>query len=155
MTTIRELREIPAYSVPEAAHYLNVPPSTLPAWCVGQRYRHHDEDRLFKPLITPAQKRPVSLSFSNLVEDLRKRCRKDGANLNERAAALCLFHRHIRQAVARPLKVRASASDDVACRYPHPPPLPPPAREHDLANGRLPPQTSCFRWHLSQLLTIL
>jgi uncharacterized protein (DUF433 family) len=63
-----DLRDVPAYAVVEAAHYLRVPPSTLRAWCVGQAYRHRGKERFFKPVIAPAQPKPVSLSFSNLIE---------------------------------------------------------------------------------------
>lgn len=63
-----DLRDVPAYAVAEAAHYLRVPPSTLRAWCVGQAYRHAGKARFFKPVIVPAQPKPVSLSFSNLIE---------------------------------------------------------------------------------------
>jgi len=63
-----DLRDVPAYAVVEAAHYLRVPPSTLRAWCVGQAYRHRGKEGFFKPVIVPAQSKPVSLSFSNLIE---------------------------------------------------------------------------------------
>src|SRR5262245_22813279 len=67
--SIEELRETPAYAVGEAAHYLNLPRSTLRAWCLGQPYHHKDGSAdFFQPLIVPAQKRPLTLSFSNLVE---------------------------------------------------------------------------------------
>ena len=53
-------REIPAYSVAEAAHYLGVPKSTLRAWFAGQRK--------FRAVIRPADPKRLGLSFSNLVE---------------------------------------------------------------------------------------
>jgi len=53
-------REIPAYSIPEAAHYLGVPKSTLRAWFAGQQK--------FRAVIRPADSKTVVLSFSNLVE---------------------------------------------------------------------------------------
>ncbi len=53
-------REIPAYAIPEAAHYLRVPKSTLRAWFAGQRG--------FKAVIRPADPKTPVLSFSNLVE---------------------------------------------------------------------------------------
>ena len=58
----RDLRELPAYSIPEAAHYLGVPPSTVRWWSVGRD--------CYPPLIEPAGRsgRAVLLSFFNLVE---------------------------------------------------------------------------------------
>jgi len=53
-------REIPAYAIPEAAHYLGVPKSTLRAWFAGQQG--------FKAVIRPADPKTLVLSFSNLVE---------------------------------------------------------------------------------------
>lgn len=57
---ITDIRYMPSYSVPEAAFYLRLPVSTLRAWIGRQRD--------FAPLIIPAQERPLSLSFINLIE---------------------------------------------------------------------------------------
>jgi len=56
----QDAREIPAYPVGEAAHYLRVPKSTLRAWFVGQGS--------FRAIVVPAQTSPLALSFSNLIE---------------------------------------------------------------------------------------
>ncbi|MGH7434101.1 MAG: DUF433 domain-containing protein [Polyangiaceae bacterium] len=61
-------RDLPRYTPQEAAHHLSLPVSTVRAWSVGQRGRQHDKVRFFQPLIAPAQKAPLSLSFWNLVE---------------------------------------------------------------------------------------
>ncbi|HZD20099.1 MAG TPA: hypothetical protein VE325_05455, partial [Burkholderiales bacterium] len=55
-----DAREIPAYTVGEAAHYLGVPKSTMRAWFAGQG--------AFRAVIKPADNRSLALSFSNLVE---------------------------------------------------------------------------------------
>ena len=34
------LRHLPAYPFVEAAHYLDLPTSTLRAWCMGQGHPH-------------------------------------------------------------------------------------------------------------------
>lgn len=62
MTTFNttDRREIPAYPIAEAAHYLDVPKSTLRAWFAGQAG--------FKAVIRPADPKTLILSFSNLVE---------------------------------------------------------------------------------------
>ena len=53
-------REMPAYTVPEAAHYLGLPASTVRYWSAGRNS--------YKALITTAEKHPIILSFLNLVE---------------------------------------------------------------------------------------
>ncbi len=55
-----DVRYLPSYSVPEAALYLRLPKSTLRAW-IGRQIN-------FKPLIAPAQEKPLALSFINLIE---------------------------------------------------------------------------------------
>lgn len=61
-------REVPAYSIAEAAHYLGVPKSTLRSWFAGQRYMLKGEQKLFRAVIRPADPKALGLSFSNLVE---------------------------------------------------------------------------------------
>jgi uncharacterized protein (DUF433 family) len=62
------LRRTPAYPFIEAAHYLNMPPSTLRSWCIGQDYKVNGETRRFQPLIELDGTRGEGLSFLNLVE---------------------------------------------------------------------------------------
>ena len=54
------LRELPAYTVAEVAHYLNLPRSTVRYWATGK-----DSS---PALIEVADTEPVALSFLNLVE---------------------------------------------------------------------------------------
>lgn len=64
-------REMPAYSIPEAAHYLQMPPSTLRSWVKGWAYRTEGGARFSSPLIVlpPLPGRgPLLLSFVNVVE---------------------------------------------------------------------------------------
>ena len=63
-----DVRELPAYGLAEAAHYMQIPRATLRAWVVGMSYGTGSERRFFKPIIQPAAKSPVALSFINLVE---------------------------------------------------------------------------------------
>jgi hypothetical protein len=67
-TEEQDVRELPAYGVAEAAHYLRIPAATLRAWAVGMSYGSDSERKFFKPVIQPAAKSPVSLSFINLIE---------------------------------------------------------------------------------------
>ncbi len=62
-------REIPAYSVPEAANYLRIPGTTLHAWIAGQRYQTKNGlNRKYRPVIRVSAEQPRLLSFWNLVE---------------------------------------------------------------------------------------
>ena len=58
--TQQDLREVPAYSIAEAAGYLHMPKTTLRAWMLGQNS--------FRPVIEIADRRQSRLSFINLVE---------------------------------------------------------------------------------------
>jgi uncharacterized protein (DUF433 family) len=51
---------MPAYRVPETAHYLGLPQSTVRYWSAGRNS--------YEPLITTASTTPLVLSFLNLVE---------------------------------------------------------------------------------------
>jgi uncharacterized protein (DUF433 family)/transposase-like protein len=61
---LEKLRLTPAYPFSEAAHYLGMPPTTLRAWCIGQR----QGDRSFVRLIDLDGPSSDGLSFLNLVE---------------------------------------------------------------------------------------
>jgi len=65
----RDLRELPAYGIAEAAGYLRLPPSTLRAWLLGQRYKGAaNAPKFFRPVIEIADRKQRQLSFINLVE---------------------------------------------------------------------------------------
>jgi len=64
----KDPRDIPAYTVGEAAHYLGVPVSTMRAWFAGQSYSHQGSKKPFQAVIEPADPERLGLSFSNLVE---------------------------------------------------------------------------------------
>jgi uncharacterized protein (DUF433 family) len=66
--TDRDVRELPAYTIAEAAGYLRLPASTLRSWLLGQSYRVGDQPKFFKPVIDIADRRERQLSFINLVE---------------------------------------------------------------------------------------
>jgi uncharacterized protein (DUF433 family) len=61
-------RAIPNYGIPEAAHYLRMPVTTLRAWLIGQDYQTMRGTKRFRPIIKLAQRKPPLLSFINLVE---------------------------------------------------------------------------------------
>ena len=62
----RDPRELPLYSVAEAAGYLSIPASTLRSWVKGQHYTVNGKSRLFKALLKPH--RTGLLTFNNFVE---------------------------------------------------------------------------------------
>jgi uncharacterized protein (DUF433 family) len=61
-------RDVPTYSVAEAAHLAQVPVSTLAHWVAGQPYVAKGGRRHSAPLIEVQKGPPRLLSFSNLVE---------------------------------------------------------------------------------------
>jgi uncharacterized protein (DUF433 family) len=64
-------REMPAYGIAEAAHYLQLPASTLRAWIRGRSYPTDKGQRWSAPLIplpAPHDDSSLALSFVNMVE---------------------------------------------------------------------------------------
>lgn len=62
-------REVPLYTVRQAARYLGDPASTIRAWTVGQDYpKAHGRTGRFQPLIELPEGRPARLTFNNLIE---------------------------------------------------------------------------------------
>ncbi len=64
----RDPRELPAYRLSEASHYLRMPLATLRSWAVGRHYPTQSGKRFFKPLIKLPERQALVLSFMNLVE---------------------------------------------------------------------------------------
>lgn len=64
----RDPRELPAYGLHEAAHYLRIPKATLRSWVIGRYYPTASGQGFFRPIVVPPQRVPIILSFFNLVE---------------------------------------------------------------------------------------
>ncbi len=67
----RDPREMPAYSISEVTHYLQIPPSTLRSWVKGRLYPTEAGEKFFAPLIVLSETSTVglpALSFINVVE---------------------------------------------------------------------------------------
>lgn len=64
----RDPRDLPAYTIAEAARYLGLSPATLRSWTVGRSYPRGNEVAFFEPLIQPPDPSSIQLSFWNLVE---------------------------------------------------------------------------------------
>jgi len=110
----RDPREVPLYTIGQAADYLHLPPSTVRAWSVGADYpRARGRTGRFKKLLHLPDGSPTRLTFNNLVE----------------AYVLAVMRRHhrvplkhVRQAIAnvtevmgdeRPLLSRQFSTDGV------------------------------------------
>ena len=63
-----DLRDVPNYRLPEAAHYLRIPQSTLRMWIFGQAYVTASGRRTSESLIAISDVHPPRLSFVNMVE---------------------------------------------------------------------------------------
>ena len=63
-----DLRELPTYGIAEAAHYLQIPDTTLRSWVVGCSYLTEKGTRFFEPLIEPPDPNRSLISFMNVVE---------------------------------------------------------------------------------------
>lgn len=64
-------RDMPAYSIAEASHYLQMPSSTLRSWAKGRPYPTEAGPKFFEPLIVLPETvngNPPALSFVNVVE---------------------------------------------------------------------------------------
>ncbi|MDB9309264.1 DUF433 domain-containing protein [Aphanizomenon sp. CS-733/32] len=61
-------RDIPSYSIRDAAKYLRIPVGTIRSWTVGRNYPTINGVTFFKPVIATKDFKPTLLSFTNLVE---------------------------------------------------------------------------------------
>lgn len=61
-------RNIPTYSIGDAARYLRIPSGTIRSWTVGRKYPVVEGSKTFHPLILVKKTKPLLLSFTNLVE---------------------------------------------------------------------------------------
>jgi uncharacterized protein (DUF433 family) len=67
-SAIANHRDLAAYTLAEASHYVRLPPATLRSWVVGREYPTAGGSSHFPPLIRAASRQPAQLSFSNLIE---------------------------------------------------------------------------------------
>jgi len=61
-------RELPLYTLAEAARVVRVHPQTLGTWVLGRSYPTRGGEKSWSPLIRPADRKGRRLSFANLVE---------------------------------------------------------------------------------------
>jgi uncharacterized protein (DUF433 family) len=110
-STIDDIRLLPAYSVPEAAHYLRMPEETLRSWVAGRLYPVAGQSKRSRPLIHLDDRQKQSLSFINLVEAhvLAAIRRRHGVKLPKVRNALDYVRRQFR--IDRPLIDQAFQTD--------------------------------------------
>ncbi|PIQ63946.1 MAG: hypothetical protein COV99_00030 [Bacteroidetes bacterium CG12_big_fil_rev_8_21_14_0_65_60_17] len=63
-----DVRDLPIYSIGEAAFYLRIAPATLRSWVLGRDYKTSEGIANFDPLIAVPDDGVTKLSFNNLVE---------------------------------------------------------------------------------------
>jgi uncharacterized protein (DUF433 family) len=61
-------RDVPVYSISEAAHYLRIPTATIRSWALGRQYPTQSGEAAFRPLIDIVDLTGPLLSFMNLAE---------------------------------------------------------------------------------------
>ncbi|NJN74780.1 MAG: DUF433 domain-containing protein [Limnothrix sp. RL_2_0] len=64
----KDPRNIPSYATGDAARYLNIPKQTIRSWTIGRKYPVNKGEKYFHPLIEVQQTKPLTLTFTNLVE---------------------------------------------------------------------------------------
>ncbi len=60
--------DLPAYSLIECAHILQVPAATVRTWALGRRYHTGQQEKFWHPLVTIADRETPAASFRNVVE---------------------------------------------------------------------------------------
>jgi uncharacterized protein (DUF433 family) len=106
-----DARLSPAYSVPDAAHYLRMPEGTLRSWVVGRWYPAAGKRKRSRPLIRLDDPQKRYLSFINLVEGhvLAAIRRRHGVKLPNVRKALDYVERRFQ--IDRPLIDQAFQTD--------------------------------------------
>ncbi|WP_013323193.1 DUF433 domain-containing protein [Gloeothece verrucosa] len=64
----KDPRDMPNYSIGDAARYLRIPQATIRSWTVGRYYPTTEGSKFFQPLISIPKNKPRLLSFTNLIE---------------------------------------------------------------------------------------
>jgi uncharacterized protein (DUF433 family) len=113
-------RDVPAYTIAEAARYTRLPVATLRSWVVGRQYPTAQGHADFPPLIRLASRKPPWLSFANLIEAhvLRSLRAEHGVSVKELRRALSYAEKSlgIDRLLLRP-ELRANAGRVFLDRY--------------------------------------
>jgi uncharacterized protein (DUF433 family) len=106
-------RDIPTYSINDAARYLRIPSSTIRSWTVGQSYPVKDGSNFFAPLIPIQKHKSYLLSFTNPIEIhlLRAIRQHHRIQLHKVRAALDFINERLH--VSHPLATQKFSTDGV------------------------------------------
>lgn len=106
-------RQIPTYSIEDAARYLRIPQGTIRSWIIGRRYSTIEGSRRFQPLIPVGHHKPTLLSFTNLIEvHVLRAIRKDhNIRLDKVRAALDFINEQFQ--IPHPLAHQSFRTDGV------------------------------------------
>lgn len=106
-------RNIPVYSIKDAARYLQIPSSTVRSWTIGTYYPVQNGANFFEPPIVISQSKPYLLSFINLVEIhvLRAIRNHHKIQLDRVREALNFINQELK--VAHPLATQKFSTDGV------------------------------------------
>lgn len=111
---INDPRDVPAYSVSEAARYLCMPAQTISAWVRGTTYTHRGESHAFKPVIPLSDTAVNLLTFFNLAEVHVLRALRTTHMVQLQAIRKALQFVQERYGWQRPLLTRKFKTDGVA-----------------------------------------
>lgn len=116
----KDRSEAPAYPLSEAARYVRLPQATLRSWVGGREYPARDGRRRFEPLIRPADRDRLILSFNNLVEAhvLRALRTEHGVSIQAvRTALACAEQEFKIERLLLSKELRASAGELFLVQY--------------------------------------
>ena len=105
--------DIPSYTVGDAARYLKIPGATIRSWTIGRKYPVRAGEKQFAPLIEIQTKKPLLLTFTNLIEIhiLRAIRKHHKIDLLKVRTALDYIDEHIK--IVHPLAHQAFHTDGV------------------------------------------
>lgn len=109
-----DLRDIPAYSIADAAHYLLIPATTIRAWVAGRPYRTNEGHRRFEPVIALPERNTLLLSFYNLAEAHVLRALRAKYGIKLRDIRLALEYVEQKLGTKRPLLAQNFKTDGVS-----------------------------------------
>lgn len=109
----KDPREIPTYTIGSAARYLDIPAATIRSWTVGRKYRVNDRSKEFFPLIEVKQKKPLRLTFTNLIEIHVLRAIRRDHEVNLKKIRQALDYLNEKMEISHPLAHKQFQTDGV------------------------------------------
>lgn len=106
-------RDIPTYTVGSVARYLNIPVATISSWTAGRKYPVNEGSRKFYPPIEVKQKKPLRLTFTNLIEIHVLRAIREQHQVNLRKIRTALDYLNQEMEVPHPLAHHKFQTDGI------------------------------------------